>query len=880
MANPNIPIKADYNTYIGARYVPIVAGMWDKSLQYEPLTIVMYQGSSYTSKTYVPVNTDITNTDYWVRTANYDEQVEFYRSEVQQFKKDIDASEAEYIQTVQSAMNNFTDVITNQQQTYENNITNRQTNFENTITKQQNDYQTNTTNLVKAYQSPIFVNATSDMTDTNKIYVLISNNHIYAYNGTEITDTGSIYGSEINATTIYPKLITNDNYSSVITSLDTLPVNKEYILFLTSKPDDTSFPDSPLLNYPLSCTITTKSYGKSYDDGALQYIKFYPIEQYANLNEFYRIYGTGKWTAWLDDLASLIKVGFGNLSYHNISDINDCLNNVVYIEYFISKPSISNLPENITYPSLIKVLTYSSQSVSVNLQVCTAICSDNLTVDHTFYRIESSDKQWSDWKETTLFSETVQVTSDNYTNVLPDINNANYNCVYVMALYDDEKIPSNMPEKMRGVYTLFSLHTKDIYNVQILIQSSNVDSSSTPCKIWFRYDLLSWNEVSSNNNMLFMNTNSGYNDLNDLPDNTTSMYWYYPSESYVLSNLPNDNMLGALIITTKKSNNGNKYQKLVHIEYGESPKSVSTYYRYTFIKEDNTWAWTNWVCSSNKYGVKGTTEKFTYVANNIQYIAESTNNEPSYNTNNNTVTGYITFPSTYNSAIKNKWCIIFHGAGKDSENWNNTDSYLNIRNALTNAGYCVVIFNGYSDTDFDWWGIYKGTMATYAMINAVKTKYNLDDSYVAYGFSMGGLNILNFIATGAVGCKAFAIGSPALDLEKDIEDDPAIASTIYGGTSGVYDESLMVGSNPMSRILTINNKDYYLGNIPPMFAFMGNNETSGLLDNAICKRFTKAVQNSGNIAFYRGYDGGHEVCYGSNSDAINQMLAFFSTFYK
>lgn len=42
------------NVYIGARYVPKVVGDWSADVAYEPLTIVLYQGASYTSKTYVP----------------------------------------------------------------------------------------------------------------------------------------------------------------------------------------------------------------------------------------------------------------------------------------------------------------------------------------------------------------------------------------------------------------------------------------------------------------------------------------------------------------------------------------------------------------------------------------------------------------------------------------------------------------------------------------------------------------------------------------------------------------------------------------------------------------------------------------------------------
>lgn len=84
MGNPNLPINGKYNSYVGARYVPVFADPieWSDTTIYEPLTIVMYQGNSYTSKTFVPVGVVPTNTIYWAPTGNYNAQVELYRQEV------------------------------------------------------------------------------------------------------------------------------------------------------------------------------------------------------------------------------------------------------------------------------------------------------------------------------------------------------------------------------------------------------------------------------------------------------------------------------------------------------------------------------------------------------------------------------------------------------------------------------------------------------------------------------------------------------------------------------------------------------------------------------------------------------------------------------
>lgn len=80
--------------YVGARYVPKLMGEWNKALQYEPLSIVTHLGNSFTSKVPVPVNIDITNTDYWVNTGNYNAQVEAYRTETAHLKTDLNIETA------------------------------------------------------------------------------------------------------------------------------------------------------------------------------------------------------------------------------------------------------------------------------------------------------------------------------------------------------------------------------------------------------------------------------------------------------------------------------------------------------------------------------------------------------------------------------------------------------------------------------------------------------------------------------------------------------------------------------------------------------------------------------------------------------------------
>lgn len=84
---PGVPCPgpAGYK-YVGARYVPLFAdpAEWNINSTYEPLTIVLNEGNSYTSKQYVPVGIQIDNEEYWALTGNYNAQVEQYRQEVKE----------------------------------------------------------------------------------------------------------------------------------------------------------------------------------------------------------------------------------------------------------------------------------------------------------------------------------------------------------------------------------------------------------------------------------------------------------------------------------------------------------------------------------------------------------------------------------------------------------------------------------------------------------------------------------------------------------------------------------------------------------------------------------------------------------------------------
>ena len=96
------------NVYVGHRYVPKIFGEWDNTQIYDPLSIVQYQGNSFTSRQFVPSGVEITNEEYWVSTGNYNAQVEFYRQDVKAFNDNLTI----LMETTETNFSDMNDTIT------------------------------------------------------------------------------------------------------------------------------------------------------------------------------------------------------------------------------------------------------------------------------------------------------------------------------------------------------------------------------------------------------------------------------------------------------------------------------------------------------------------------------------------------------------------------------------------------------------------------------------------------------------------------------------------------------------------------------------------------------------------------------------------------
>lgn len=84
--------------YIGARYAPKFMGAWDKSSEYAALSVVYANEQSYVSRKTVPANTEITNTEFWIKSADWNAQVTQYNQNVERYEAEV----LEYGETLNS----------------------------------------------------------------------------------------------------------------------------------------------------------------------------------------------------------------------------------------------------------------------------------------------------------------------------------------------------------------------------------------------------------------------------------------------------------------------------------------------------------------------------------------------------------------------------------------------------------------------------------------------------------------------------------------------------------------------------------------------------------------------------------------------------------
>lgn len=76
--------------YIGARYTPKFMGAWDAQTVYAALSVVYANEQSYVSRKTVPAGTEVTNTEYWIKSADWNAQVAEYNRNVENYNRNVE----------------------------------------------------------------------------------------------------------------------------------------------------------------------------------------------------------------------------------------------------------------------------------------------------------------------------------------------------------------------------------------------------------------------------------------------------------------------------------------------------------------------------------------------------------------------------------------------------------------------------------------------------------------------------------------------------------------------------------------------------------------------------------------------------------------------
>lgn len=189
------------NKYIGNRYVPKIMRddePWTNTKEYESLTVVLYQGASYTSRKNVPTGVDILNKDYWACTGNYDAQVEQYRQETQNAVKTVNEKLDGFSNTqdgkFQLMMNNYKNQINSYADGKYSDIeedvaelNQKITDSNNDLTSKMTQAETNLQNTVEGYTSTVNSQINRVETIINSIDIVYDEGTSTDVEGDEIT---------------------------------------------------------------------------------------------------------------------------------------------------------------------------------------------------------------------------------------------------------------------------------------------------------------------------------------------------------------------------------------------------------------------------------------------------------------------------------------------------------------------------------------------------------------------------------------------------------------------------------------------------------------------------------------------------------------------
>lgn len=232
--------------------------------------------------------------------------------------------------------------------------------------------------------------------------------------------------------------------------------------------------------------------------------------------------------------------------------------------------------------------------------------------------------------------------------------------------------------------------------------------------------------------------------------------------------------------------------------------------------------------------------------------------------------------------------MICHGssAGVTTTTWFGDDpTVLAFFGKFLAAGFAIFDCNGYKNgsTGQESWGVDTAALAYHAAYEYVTKHYNVQKSMCVYGFSMGGLNALNYCRMFPGNVKALGLGSPVVSLYDTVYVDESVAvksavAAAYGFASPSTYEPLKVGNcDPFVRIKQIGGVKYYADTLPTVKIWHGDQDTAVYYTHS--QELNDAINNAGGFSYYRLVNGkGHEICYGGSNIISDEMVVYFNRF--
>ena len=272
------------------------------------------------------------------------------------------------------------------------------------------------------------------------------------------------------------------------------------------------------------------------------------------------------------------------------------------------------------------------------------------------------------------------------------------------------------------------------------------------------------------------------------------------------------------------------------------------------------------------------------------YIITRTEKELDINTNDNIyfyvdgddgsrVPCVLRLPSTYKSSGKATQLVMCaHGAGGTivpSTDTNQLTTWL----GYVDNGYAIFDVHGASATMSKHWGNEETIHVYYRAYRYIVENYNIDETMIISGKSMGGLTAINFASYYPNVCRCIAVLYPVTDLYNQININKEMISNgntssmlkAYGITSWTDENTLpekMIGFNPLhSRVVAANK---ILLNIP-IKIWHGNADT--YVDYNKTVDFVTAIKNAGGHAECVLKDGIYHGNYDKNKTPLSETNA-------